>query len=90
MFSFFVIFFSFLTLIFNYDNIVIMFFSIEIILFGCIVNFIVFSLFSFNYSGFLYSLIILIVSVSELCIGLSIVIKFEKGLKNFYLNKMIY
>lgn len=90
IFSFMVIFFSFLTLIFNYDNIIIMFFSIEIIIFGCITNFIIFSLFSFNYSGFIYALLLLIVSVSELCIGLSIVIKYEKGLKKFYLNKMAF
>ena len=91
VFSFLIIFLSFLTLIFNYDNIIIMFFSVEIMLFGCISNFIIFSLFSFNYSGFIYSLVILIISVSELCIGLSLVIrlsKFKGGLKKSYLNKM--
>ena len=70
-----------------------MFFSIEIMLFGCISNFIVFSLFSFNYSGFIYVLLILVISVSELCIGLSLVInlsKFKGNLKNSYLNKMVY
>merc|ERR1712018_451564 len=75
IFSFLTIFLSFLTLIFNYDNVIIMFFSIEIMLFGCISNFIIFSLYTFNYSGFIYAILILVISVSELCIGLSLVIK---------------
>ena len=54
-------------------------------------NFIIFSLFSLNYSGFIYVLIILIILVSELCIGLAIIIrllKFKNNLKNSYLNKI--
>lgn len=69
-----------------------MFFSIEIVLFGCISNFIVFSLFTLDYSGFIYVLVILVISVSELCIGFAILVKLSKfkgGLKNSYLNKMI-
>lgn len=84
---------AFLTLVFNYDNIIIMLFSIEILLFGCIFNFIVFSLIFFNYIGFIYVFLILIISVSEICIGLSIIIrlsKFKGGLKNCYLNKMVF
>ena len=70
-----------------------MFFSIEIMLFGCISNFIIFSLYTFNYSGFIYAILILVISVSELCIGLSLVIrltKFKGSLKMSYLNKMSF
>lgn len=60
-------------------------------LFGCISNFIIFSLFTLNFNGFIYVLLLLITSVSEICIGLSIIIrltKFKGDLRNSSLNKM--
>merc|ERR1712002_1031793 len=91
IFSFCLIFLSLLTIIFNYDNIIIIFFSIELMIFGCICNFIVFSIFTMNYNGFIYVLFLLVISVCEICIGLAIIIKltkFKGDLKNPSLNKM--
>ena len=58
------------------------------------VDFSTFKLFTLYFNStckFNNSLVILIISVSELCIGLSLVIrlsKFKGGLKKSYLNKM--
>ena len=60
-------------------------------LFGCISNFIIFSIFTTNYNGFIYVLFLLVISVCEICIGLSIIVrltKFKGDLKNASLNKM--
>merc|ERR1712002_837568 len=91
IFSFCLIFLSLLTIIFNFDNIIIIFFSIELMIFGCICNFIIFSIFTMNYNGFIYVLFLLVISVCEICIGLAIIIRLTKikgNLKNPSLNKM--
>ena len=91
IFSFSFIFLTLFAIIFNYDNILIIFFLIELSLFGCISNFIIFSIFTMNFNGFIYVLLLLVISVSEICIGLAIIIrlsKFKGSIKNSHLNKM--